>query len=279
MAYKTILTLAETNKAADACREAATLLAREHEAHVAGLSLAVMPSRSTYLYHAALTEMLASEEERVMTEAKAVATAFDAALQKEGLSSECRVDSCLDVDAFDRIRLHARYADLVILAQTAPEEADGLRRSLPEQLLLEAGRPILMVPYIGLRKTLGKRVVVAWDGGREAARAIADAMPILIRADEVELVVIKNGGPDKLDREAGADISTYMARHGCKVTLKRLTASGISEADCLLSHLADYSADLLVMGAYAHARLRQLVLGGVTQKILGQMTTPVLMSH
>jgi nucleotide-binding universal stress UspA family protein len=136
-----------------------------------------------------------------------------------------------------------------------------------------------MVPYIGLRNNFGKRVVVAWDGGREAARAIVDAMPILTKANEVEVVVIKHGGRGEPGREVGADISTFMARHGCKVTLKRLTASGISDADCLLSHLADSDADLLVMGAYAHARLRELVLGGVTQKILGQMTTPVLLSH
>ena len=279
MTYKTILTLAEDNMAADACCQASVLLARQHDAHVTGLSLAVMPSRSTYLYHAAMSEVLASEEERMLGEATAVATAFDAALQKEGVSGECRVDRCLDVDALDQVSLHARYADLVVLGQSAPEEVDGLRRSLPEHLLLEAGRPLLMVPYIGLRETLGKRVVVAWDGGREAARAIVDAMPILTRAEEVELVVIKSSATDEPGREEGADISTYMARHGCNVTLKRLIAKGISEADCLLSHLADYSADLLVMGAYAHARLRQLVLGGVTQKILGQMTTPVLLSH
>ncbi|HMB74857.1 MAG TPA: universal stress protein [Kiloniellaceae bacterium] len=279
MAYKTILTLAEANKAAGACRDAAIRLARQNDSHVAGLSLAIMPSRSTYLYHAALTEVLAAEEARIAQEAKELAAAFDRAMQKEGVNSESRVDSCLDVDALDRICQHARYADLIIIGQTVPEEANGLRRSLPEHLVLEAGRPVLMVPYIGLRSSFGKRVVVAWDGGREAARAIVDAMPILTGADEVEVVVIEHGKHDKREHEVGADISTFMARHGCKVVLKRIAAGDISDADCLLSHLADCDADLLVMGAYAHARLRQLVLGGVTQKILGQMTTPVLLSH
>ena len=96
------------------------------------------------------------------------------------------------------------------------------------------------MPYIGLRETLGQRVVIAWDGGREAGRAIADALPILTQAAEVEVVVIMNGAKeDSLDHEPGADISTYLARHGCWMTLQRLAAAGLSVEERLLSHLAD----------------------------------------
>jgi nucleotide-binding universal stress UspA family protein len=119
--------------------------------------------------------------------------------------------------------------------------------------------------------------MVCWDGSRSAARAVGDAMPFLVRAKVVEVVIV--GGGVKTDEIAGADIAQHLARHGAKVELKQIVAPDIDAANALLSHAADVSADLMVMGGYGHSRLREFVLGGVTRSILATMTVPTLMSH
>jgi nucleotide-binding universal stress UspA family protein len=121
-------------------------------------------------------------------------------------------------------------------------------------------------------------VMVCWDSGRAAARAIGDAMPLLQRAGRIEVVIVTNES-GKQDQIEGADIGTHLARHGLNVELKRIPLGDIDVAATLLSHAADEGVDFIVMGGYGHSRLREFVLGGVTRSILRSMTAPVLMSH
>jgi nucleotide-binding universal stress UspA family protein len=144
--------------------------------------------------------------------------------------------------------------------------------------LFESGRPIIIVPYIQKAPLKLDRVMVCWDGGRQAARAAADAMPLLKRAGRVEVVIVADES-GKGDEIAGADMGQHLARHGLDVEVKRMVMGDIDVADVLLSHAADIAADLIVMGGYGHSRLREFVLGGVTRSILGSMTVPVFMSH
>jgi nucleotide-binding universal stress UspA family protein len=124
------------------------------------------------------------------------------------------------------------------------------------------------------------RVLVAWDGGREAARAVNDALPILERATAVKALLINpSDASNGHRREPGADIALHLARHGVKVTAARTVARDISVADAILAEISDYGADLLVMGAYGHSRAREFMLGGVTRQMLTTMPVPVLMSH
>ena len=118
-----------------------------------------------------------------------------------------------------------------------------------------------------------------WDGSRAAARAIADAMPLLERAKIIEVVIIVADERDKQYEIEGVDMGQHLARHGLKVDVKRIDYGNLDVADALLSHAADYDADFIVMGGYGHSRLREFVLGGVTRSILRTMTAPVLMSH
>ena len=143
---------------------------------------------------------------------------------------------------------------------------------------MAAGRPALVVPYIGAGKTIGARPMVAWDGGREAARAVNDAMPMLERAKSVVVLTVN---PKKRDhgQEPGADIALHLARHGIKVEAQHLEVRDMSVADTILSRMADQGIDLLVMGAYGHSRIREWVMGGTTRQIFANMTVPVLMSH
>jgi nucleotide-binding universal stress UspA family protein len=149
---------------------------------------------------------------------------------------------------------------------------------LIESALFESGRPMVVVPYIQKEALKLDRVMVCWDSSRNAARAIADALPFLRRGKTIEIVMVaKTGGkPDELP---GVDLGEHLARHDLKVEVKRLVATDVDIANVILSHAADSGVDFIVMGGYGHSRLREFVLGGATRGILASMTVPVLMAH
>jgi nucleotide-binding universal stress UspA family protein len=175
---------------------------------------------------------------------------------------------------------HARYADLIVLGQEGAEDQKMVIGGLPDSIVLTCGRPALVVPYVGASRPPGKHVIVAWNGSREAARAVNDALPFLIGADEVDVMCVNphDGEEDDADLP-GADLCLHLARHGVKAEAQTVTAGDVDAGNLLLSRAADRGADLIVMGAYGHARWREVVLGGVTRQMLEQMTVPVFMSH
>lgn len=203
---------------------------------------------------------------------------FEDEIGRRGISSEWRsaLDSPVDVAA-----VQARYADLVILGQLDPEDPQGpVNNPRPENIVLSAGRPILVVPYVGSYDAIGQCVLVAWDGSREATRAVNDAISLLAAASAVTVLTVEPA----IDRAAhgdipGADIVLHLARHGVTARVEKMVSGGIGIGDLLLSRASDLGADLLVMGAYGHSRVRELVLGGATRTVLGSMTLPVFMSH
>jgi nucleotide-binding universal stress UspA family protein len=167
-------------------------------------------------------------------------------------------------------------ADLTIVAQHEPSGGDGRFADLAEDVLVSSGRPLLMVPYIGAVDGIGERVIVAWNASREAARAVADAMPILDGAREVEVFIASDNDIGDLP---GADIAAHLARHGIDVTVYETPANNVSIGDALLNRASETGADMIVMGGYGRSRFREFVLGGVTRHMLQHMTVPVLMSH
>lgn len=183
--------------------------------------------------------------------------------------------------ALGAARVSARYADLMVIGQRDPDRSGEERMPafFAEELVLSAGRPVLIVPYAGRFPSVGSRVLVGWNASREAARAVTDALPLLQRAKSVEVVAFEpqRAGTDH-GAEPGADIGLYLARHGVKVSIARQQA-GIDVGSQILSRAADSDADLIVMGAYGHSRARELVLGGATRSLLEAMTVPVLMAH
>ena len=186
----------------------------------------------------------------------------------------------LYAEVADALATNPRYADLVILGQLDPDDPVTGPRYLPEQVILGCGRPALVIPYIGAAASIGERVVIAWDASREAARAVNDALPLLERARAVRVVTINpRQGPFGHGEEPAPDIGLHLARHDIKTEVERVVSRDIDVANTILSQLANEGADLLVMGAYGHSRLREYVLGGVTRTILAEMTVPVLMSH
>lgn len=192
----------------------------------------------------------------------------------------------LDVDwrapagaPLDAAVAHGRCTDLFIVGQRHAS-APGFGDALISNVLLSSGRPTLVVPRSDAPATLGERVLIAWDGGREAARAIGDALPLLERAQRVDVIAVDDGGePAVDDRLAGARLRAWLGRHGVAVDLVREPAHDIGVGERLIARAADLGSDLLVMGGYGHARMRELVLGGATRSVLRAMTVPVLMAH
>lgn len=173
----------------------------------------------------------------------------------------------------------SRYMDIVVVGQRDPAvpAAAAVR---PEELALGSGRPVLVIPHIGGAISPGRRIVIAWDGGREAARAVSDAFPFLRQASAMWVVSIGTKAPGLCSQSDAAEaLCRFLADHGVAAKPDFLQTDECSEADVLLSRITDVGADLLVMGCYGHSRIRELALGGMTREILRHMTVPVLMSH
>jgi len=277
MSYKTILVHLDAGKRVAARVAIANQLADTFDAHLTGLFALSAPRIPSY----ALAEagpVVVEAEARYRAEAAQNAEAvFRAATARQARSAEFRGTTR---DAVAAARLSARYADLVIAGQPEPEGSAGVASDFAEELVLSAGRPVLLIPYAGDFAEVGRRVLVAWDAGREAARAVTDALPLLARASIVHVVAFdpRKGSADHGD-VPGADIALLLARHGVKVSVAQQQSDEVDVGNQILSRAADMQSDLIVMGAYGHSRLRELVLGGVTRTLLDTMTVPVLMSH
>ena len=202
---------------------------------------------------------------------------FNTAASHAGVSSEPISPNESAAGSGNKFARIARRFDLAVVGQCDPE-ANSIEEIIAESTLFESGRPMIVVPYIQKGPLKLDLVMVCWDGSRPAARAIADAMPFLEKAKRVELVIVTNDS-GKEDEIEGADMGQHLARHGLDVEVKRINSGGIDVADALLSHAADSGADFIVMGGYGHSRLREFILGGVTQSMLRSLTVPALLSH
>jgi nucleotide-binding universal stress UspA family protein len=275
MTYKTILVHLDHRPRSSERLGLACSLADAFDAHLVGLFAPGAPRLPSYALAEGgplLGDLLDKRNAEMRGEAE---RRFRDVARRNGDRAEWRSSQA---DPAAAVRLSARYADLVVAGQ--PESGDeGDLRGLADELVFSAGRPVLFVPYAGRFPVLGKRVLVAWDAGREAARAVTDALPFLQRAETVEVCAFDpEKGPRNHGEQPGADVGLYLARHGVKVTVARQSA-GYDVGSQILSRAADVAADLIVMGAYGHARVREMVLGGATRTLLEAMTVPVLMSH
>lgn len=279
MTYKTIVVHLDAGERRSERLALACLLAGRFEAHLSAL-FALAPLPVPFSFGGTAGEVIEIEA-RWRDEASAAARReFEKAAAAHGLTRiEWRESQYEPLRA---MLVSARYADLVVLGQresAARASADRVSPGFTEDTVLWSGRPALVVPYAGRFTRLGERVLVAWNAGREAARAVTDALPMLQKARHVEVVAFdpRTKGGDH-GQEPGADIALYLARHGVKATAARQDA-GIDVGEQILSRAADVDADLIVMGAYGQARMRELVLGGATRTVLQSMTVPVLFSH
>ncbi|MCF6322567.1 MAG: universal stress protein, partial [Rhizobiaceae bacterium] len=206
---------------------------------------------------------------------------FETAAEKAGVEYASEIVTCNVARAPARLAYHARHADITFMGQPDPEEEDtGFHETLLDGVLFASGRPVYTVPYIGRPNMKIRKAVIAWDGGKKAARALNDALPLLKdRAEVIVLVVNPEERASAHGENPGADIAAHLERHGIKTSIDRQYFSDLSAGTVILNYLTEAGADLLVMGAYGHSRLRERAFGGVTNTIMNQMTVPVLMSE
>jgi nucleotide-binding universal stress UspA family protein len=276
MALKDILVVVASDPACATRLDVAGDLAAAFEAHLTGLFVMILPVVPGHIAVEIPAAVYDLPRRRGQERAAEAERRFRAHADRLGLAHEWRA---LEGDLIDITRLHARYVDLTIVGQgTDLADAPPDLAVLPEELALGVGRPVLVVPRYGTFPTVGERVLVAWNGSREATRAVNDALPILKRARKVTLLTM-NPVEAAVPRAPGADIALHLARHQVTAEAAATRATDIEVGDVLLSYAADIGADLIVMGAYGHSRLREMVLGGATRHVLQHMTVPVLLSH
>jgi nucleotide-binding universal stress UspA family protein len=274
---KDIVANLSVGESRDVAADYAISVAETFGAHLAGVAFAyepVIPGTIMGGMPADVIDASRAESERA---AKAAATRFDQGAGRAGVSFESRVFDATLVGASDLFGRIARRFDVSVVGQAEPDKLAG-EDLIIEAALFQSGRPVMVVPYIQRAGLKLDRIMVCWDGGRTAARAIGDAVPFLARAKAIDIIIVatEQGRKDELP---GADMGQHLARRGVKVEVKRLVAGDTDVPNLLLSHAADSAADLMVMGGYGHSRLREFILGGTTRAILQSMTLPVLMSH
>jgi nucleotide-binding universal stress UspA family protein len=275
---KDIVVNLEHDVSRDRAREFAITVAEAFDAHIAGVAFAYAPDFPGYVMLEIPPNIVAIMVEESDKAAEAAVRRFDEAARRRQLSAEHRLVRTVGTEAPTLFAAIARRFDLSTFLQSSP---DGLANDdMIESALFESGRPVIVVPYIDKNGLKLDRVVCCWDGGGPAARAINDALPLLVRAQKVDLLIIEN---DKTKNETteirGIEMASHLARHDVKVEIEIIPAPDIGVADAILSHVADESGTLIVMGGYGHAKLREIILGGVTRDILKSMTVPVFMSH
>lgn len=203
------------------------------------------------------------------------AAQFDALAQQAGVASfSHRID---DEEPGLALALRALYADLVIVGRTA-HDAPGIAgiAGIPEYVALNSPSPVLVLPHQPPRAP--ERVMVAWNASPEAARAVRLALPLLVRAKQVELAVFDEESSSVRSPEDAADMAQFLARHGVAVEICRHHPRG-AVGNALLVRAEDLMIDLLVMGCYGHSRYREILLGGVSRTVLRRLSTPVLLAH
>lgn len=260
----------------DFAADYATSIAATFRAHITGIAFLYEPVIPDGTLGGVPVDLIELQREENSKIARDAISRFEAGVKKAGLGSETRQLDATFGGAATLFAQIARRFDISVVAQ-AQREQGATDELIIEGALFESGRPVIVVPYIQKSGLTLERVLACWDGGRTAARAIADAMPFLERAKAVDLVIVAE--ERKNDEITGVRMSEHLTRHGVAVSVKRIAKGDLAVQDVILSYAADSGADFMVMGGYGHSRLREFILGGVTRGILNSMTVPVLMSH
>ena len=273
--YKDILVYADASKASQIRFAAASLLAKSFKAHVTALHVSVPPYIPVDVGAAGVPpEVIEWQEEFEEDQATAARKAVETFRKNARVDVEFR---SIRGDMATAVTMSSRYADLIVVSQ--PDAAAGEQPTvddLPETAILSAACPALITPRAGRVTSIGKRVLVAWNNTREAARTLSDAIPLMSGAQSVTLLEI-NAEHSAFDKQGRIDVVKHLARHKIKAKVVTATAKDVGAA--ILTRAKSLKADLIVMGGYGHSRLREFVLGGVTAHVLKNTTVPVLMSH
>ena len=284
MPYKTILVLLNDTARTQQLLDASSSIARQFEAHLIGLY--ILPAAKVYSDVGMLAAPMVFEGYRDFFKSKLENTrkAFETRVKQDGLKAEWRTVDSDYPDIAESAIAHSRGADLVVISQIDRGQDGNIERDLVVRLILESGRPVLIIPKQGhfapRGEGIAEKAIIGINGTKESSRAMFDALPLLRLVKETRLVWVD---PYRQSGEAGevpgAEEAAVLSRHGIKVVAEPMMTDGHNAGEALLMRANDLGADLLVMGAYAHSRMREFVFGGATRHVLEHMKIPVLMSH
>ena len=259
--------------------DTAFALARNFDAQINGLFVVpdyVVPS---YVEAQISVDLIADVTEKAVARAEQALVEYRKLADEAGVKMDTRV---VEGQIIPILREHSKYADLLLLGQDQPDDPDNASYGLADALLFEGGCACLIVPHSGKLAAPGKRVLLTWNASRESARALREAMPLLERA---ETVTVLSSEPDYSDAEFARghphaeELEHFLKSHGIESVPSGLSDSVTSASEAILGQAAEMNADLIVMGAYGHARLREIILGGVTRDLLKQTPVPLLLAH
>ncbi|UVK53146.1 universal stress protein [Mesorhizobium sp. AR02] len=266
MRFKTIVAILQNEQDAERVLDCAIPLASRFESHLIGIHAEALPVPYTSATGFPDTEFLQVSADMNRERADKLQAVFLRRIEDSGLSFQWRSLESFSGDSALTGISSVRAADLIVAAQ---RETGGDPSADVDTLVYDAGRPVLVVPSAGPLVTTFKHVLLAWNGSKEAARAAFDALPFIIEAEKTDILVIDP--PDSLDESpeaAGAEIASALSRHGANVSVSVQESGGTSIDDMIQNRVAETGADLLVLGAYSHSWLRQLLFGGVTRTVL-----------
>ena len=281
MPYKDLVVYLGEDKRCAHRLDAALALAKRHGARVKGIAFALNWPIPSYVGVEIPVDFTVANQELAQKTATEVVAKCQKKAADAGIEFDSEIIACDVSTAPAQMAYHARSGDITFLGQPDPDDEDaGFHQSLLDGVLFASGRPVYTVPYIGRPDHKVRKAIVAWDGGKKVARAVNDALPLLKDRGEVIILVIN---PDQRSnahgKNPGVDIAAHLERHGIKTKVDIQVSDSLPPATIILNYLSDAGADLLVMGAYGHSRLREWAFGGVTDSIMHQMTVPVFMSE
>lgn len=274
MPFKTILAIIQSTEDVEPVSDCAGALAARFDGYLIGLHAEALPVPYTSTIGFPDAEFITASTEINEERSKTIEAVFRKRTADAGVNAEWRSLESFSGDSAHSSIASARSCDLVVAMQGGP---DGAAPDV-DALLYEAGRPVLVTPLDGPALASFRRVIVAWNGSRECSRATFDALPFLLEAEGVEILVIDPPDSPTAD-EAGADIAMALERHGATVTVHAENSGGLATEDIIRKRIADTGADLLVLGAYSHSWLKQLLFGGVTRSVLHSMPVTAFLSR
>ncbi len=280
MSWKDVLAIVAEAEIDEPAVALAAAVATKFDAQLTATFLTPLPDEPLAYEPTVVAGVWAELLGRARMQAEAERKKFEARLQKLGRDCDLRTAEALSRDLGRVAAVHARYADISVLTRPMEGAVGDVREELIEGILFHAGRAILVAPPGWSGTEIGKKIVVAWDASREATRALSEAQPLLDVAKQVTVVTV-DAKPKAFGHGdiPGANIAAHLGRRGLPVEVRNADSGGRSAADTIMAEADATGADLVVMGGYAHSRLRELVFGGATRDLLRNAKLPLLMAH